>query len=114
MAGGLDGDGIWQAMDGDGSDHAIFFGINYRDRAGLSVDDVDFVAFRIDGKAGWIGADLKGAVLAKVDEVENADCVGCAVTDVGKLSIAGGDLGKLVAMAAGEEHKAGSDGVNVT
>ena len=64
------------------------------------VDDVDLVADGFDGEAGGVGADLEGAVLAEIDEVEDGDGVGGAVGDVGELAVAGGDVGEVAATAA--------------
>jgi len=77
--------------DGDGAARA----------AGLGVDGVDLVAAWVGGDAGRVLADLEGAVLTQVDEVEHGDGVGAAVGDVGELAVAFGHGGEAVAGAAG-------------
>jgi len=100
VAGGFDADEVGEAVDGDGGDDPVGAGVDYGDGAGLGVDDIDLVAEGVYGDAGGIEAHLKGAVLAEIDEVEDRDCVGGAVGDVGVFPVTGGDVGELIAAAS--------------
>ena len=110
---GVDGDEVGEFVDGDGGDDAVGGGVDDGDGAvaggGAGVDDVDLVADGIDGEAGGVDADLEGAVLAEVDEVEDGDGVGGAVGDVGELAVAGRSIGEVVVAAACEEDEGAAE-----
>ncbi len=92
-------------MDRDRDRDAILLSVNHGDCAGLGVDDIDLVANRIHRKVCWIGANLQSPILAEIDEIEHGYGVGAAVTDVGKLAIAVGDVRKPASAAARGEEK---------
>ena len=100
MARGFDADEVGLAVDSDGGSDAVVFGVDDGDCAGLGVDGVNLVALRVYGYAGGVGANFEGAVLAKIDEVEDGDGAGGSVGDVGELAVAGGDVGEVAATAA--------------
>ena len=97
-------------MHGDGSRDAIGLRINYRDCAGLRVDDVDLVTNGIGGQIGGIGPDLKSMILPQIDEVEHRDGVGSAVADVGELAVAVWNVGKAAPPAARGAQNERTDG----
>ena len=81
----------------------------------MRVDDINLVTNRVYGEPGGIEANLQGAILTKIDKIENRDGVGDAVADIGIFAIAIGDVGKAAAVAAGagkEKRKRGCGGDN--
>jgi hypothetical protein len=102
MASGVDGDKRWQAVDRDGGRDPITLSIDYGDRAGLRIDDVDLIADRVHSHVSGIGANLQGAVLTEIHKIEHGDRIGAAVADVGELPIAFRDIGKAAPTAARE------------
>src|SRR5438309_9442337 len=109
MAGGVDGDERGQAVDRDDCHDPIVLRINHGDWARLGIDDVDFVAKGIGGQIRRLDSDLKGPVLAEINEVEDRDRVGAAVADVGELSITCGYVWETAAAAAREPQKGRAD-----
>src|SRR6266478_4179540 len=99
MACWVDADEGGQAVDWNGCGDAVVLGVDHGDGAGLGVDDVDLVANRVYGQICRVDADLQGAVLAEVDEIEHRDGVGAAVADVSELAVSGRHVGEAAPTA---------------
>ncbi len=104
----VDADEIWSVVDTDGMNDPVLPRVDHGDGVAARIDRIHFIALRVRGQAGRLAPDLQRALRAKIDEVEHGDAAGGAVRDVGVFAVAGGKLGKAVAMAAGERPQAGS------
>jgi hypothetical protein len=109
MAGWIDTDKRGQAVNRESCGDAVAFRVNYGNCTGLTVDDVDLITNRVGGEMSRIGADLQGAVLAEIDEVEHGDGVGAAVADVGVLPIADRNVGEAAPVAARDAKESCAD-----
>ena len=96
MAGGINRDRRWQTVDRDGSHDSVGLCIDHRDCAGLSVDDINFIAYWVWCQLGGICANLQGSILTKVNQIKHGDSVRAAVANVCELSVAIRDVGKAV------------------
>jgi len=96
----VDADEVGLTVDSDGGHNRVEIGVDDGDGSGSCVYRIDFISFGICGDSGGVVAYSQSAVRTQVDEIENADCIGVAVGDVGELAIAGWDVGKATATAA--------------
>src|SRR5277367_5980436 len=69
----FDGDEVWSVVDRDRRNDTICLSVDNRDRAGLSIGDVNLISSWVDGHVGWVGAHLERAVLTKVDKIQHCD-----------------------------------------
>ena len=79
-------DKIRARVDANGRNHGVRLGINHADIAGPAVDHIDFVLFRVDGEAGRFHANVQRFREFKRAQIDDADGVAFAVTDISVLA----------------------------
>jgi len=100
MASRVDRDEARLVVDRDRGRNAIGTSVDNRDRAGLTVGDVDLIANWVYSQRGGVGTCLQGSVLTQIDEIEDCDCIRATVADVCVLPITVGNVRKAAAAAA--------------